>query len=81
MKLNVAEAQVALTKPEAATLALLRDAGPQKLSMLNDDAVDCCFKRRPKLVFIHTNHPTNPMMDITRDGLIVLAAWERQNGD
>ena len=64
-----------------AVLLLLRDCGPQKLSKLNEEAVDECFKTKPKLVFIHTHHPDNPVIDITKTGMIELAAWERgQNG-
>jgi hypothetical protein len=67
-----------LTPRETATLTLLRDAGPQRLTMLNEDAVDDCFKRRPRLVMIHTHHPDNPLIDITAEGLIRLAAAERK---
>jgi hypothetical protein len=67
-----------LTPREIATLALLRDAGPQRLSMLNEDGVDECFKRRPRLVMIHTHHPDNPLIDITGEGLVKLAAAERE---
>jgi len=78
---NEAVLTTALTPPEMATLALLRDAGPQKLSMLNEAAIDTAFKRRPRLVFIHTYHPENPVIDISREGLIQLAAAERLAGN
>jgi hypothetical protein len=60
-----------------ATLETLRDIGPCKLSRLNEEAIDDCFKMRPRLVMIHTHHPTDPLIDITSDGLRQLAAAQR----
>jgi hypothetical protein len=77
MTLSALKPQAPLSPRETALLALLRDAGPQRLSMVNEEAVDEAFRRRPKLVFIHTYHPTNPWIDITREGLVTLATAER----
>lgn len=68
-----------LTPSEAAVLALLRDAGPQKLSMLNELAIDTAFKRKPKLVRINAGGSANPVMDITTEGMIALAGYEREH--
>lgn len=60
---------------EAAVLQRLRDDGPQRLSTLNEEAIDACFKAKPKLVFIHT-YGEDPKIDITTTGLVSLAEWE-----
>jgi len=59
------------------TLETLRDVGPMKLSRLNEGVIDECFKMRPRLVSIHTSHPTDPLIDITSEGLRQLAAAQR----
>lgn len=59
------------------TLETLRDVGPCRLSQLNEAAIDDCFKMRPRLVMIHTHHPTDPLIDITTEGLRKLAAAQR----
>jgi len=64
-----------LTPPEAAALMLLREDGPQKLSMVNESAVDALFKRRPKLVSFQ-HHPDDPIVNITSEGLLLLADYE-----
>lgn len=67
-----------LEEQHIAVLSLLRDVGPKRLSQLNEAAIDDCFKTRPRLVFVHTYHPDDPIIDITTTGLVSLAAAERQ---
>jgi hypothetical protein len=67
-----------LEERHIAVLSLLRDVGPKRLSQLNEEAIDDCFKAAPKLVFIHTHHPDDPIIDITTSGLVALAAAERE---
>jgi hypothetical protein len=70
-------ASLPLTDAEIAVLKHLREVGPQKLSMLHEEAVDAAFKRRPRLVFISESHPDNPKIDVTREGMLRLAEYER----
>lgn len=66
-----------LTPADASVLTFLRDCGPKRLSQLNEEAVDHCFKARPRLVRINA-YGSDPLLDITEEGMRALARWERK---